>query len=104
MFFSVSPMPIKRHSHGCGLVHDPGRGPEVVVAGGYSVGYSDTVDIYTVNTDTWRAGRIILKARQKYLSSLTSCFQLTIYQKPYMGLLRSLTKIPSYSSGAKILA
>ena len=43
--------------HSCGLVTDPVRGPEIVVAGGtYYEAYLDDVDIYTVDTDIWREG------------------------------------------------
>ena len=36
---------------------NPDLGPEIIVAGGYGDGdHLDSVDIYTVNTDTWRAG------------------------------------------------
>ena len=48
-------MPNPRDSHSCGLILHPDNGPEIVVAGGF---YVDTVDIYTVNTDSWRAGNI----------------------------------------------
>ena len=49
-------MPRNRYDHSCGLVIHPELGPELVVAGGYSYGYSDTVDIYTVDADSWREG------------------------------------------------
>ena len=43
--------------HSCGLVQDPLRGPEVIVVGGeYYEMYLDDVDIYSVDTDTWREG------------------------------------------------
>ena len=58
LVFSMTPMPRARYDHSCGLVAHPQLGPEVVVAGGYSLGYSDTVDIYTVNTDSWRQGKL----------------------------------------------
>ena len=51
-------MPRNRWAHSCGLVIDPERGPEIVVAGGIPEDAKDTVDIYTVNTDTWRAGNL----------------------------------------------
>ena len=35
----------------------PESGPEVIVMGGTSGGaFSDTVDIYTINTNSWREG------------------------------------------------
>ena len=55
-------MPRKRTGHSCGLVIDPISGPEIIVMGGYhgaSGGYIDSVDIYTVNTDSWRQGNMI---------------------------------------------
>ena len=57
--FSMTAMPRDRESHSCGLVVDPVLGPEIVVMGGvnYSGGL-DTVDIYTVNTDSWRKGNM----------------------------------------------
>ena len=58
----MAAMPRDRYSHSCGLVADPIRGPEIIVMGGYSGGgsddYLDTVDIYTVNTDSWREGNM----------------------------------------------
>ena len=55
----MSAMPRDRFAHSCGLVVDPARGPEIIVMGGYySDGISDTVDIYTVNTDSWREGNM----------------------------------------------
>lgn len=30
---SMAQMPVDRHDHSCGLVVDPSRGPEIVVAG-----------------------------------------------------------------------
>lgn len=58
--FSMVQMPRSRQDHSCGLVIDPERGPEIVVAGGFDYPESelDTVDIYTVSTDTWREGNI----------------------------------------------
>ena len=44
-------MPTARKDHMCGVV----QGPQVVVAGGFDTGTS--VDIYTVDTDSWRAGK-----------------------------------------------
>ena len=54
-------MPVGRGrvGHSCGLVVDPDRGPEIIVMGGNSPGLSDTVDIYTVNTNSWREGNMI---------------------------------------------
>ena len=51
-------MPRKRKRHSCGLIIDPEIGPEIVAAGGYDSELLDTVDIYTVNTDSWRQGNI----------------------------------------------
>ena len=58
LFFSMTPMPRGRESHSCGLVSNSEQGPEIVVAGGYYVGVLDTVDIYTINTDSWREGSL----------------------------------------------
>ena len=55
----MATMPRNRYGHSCGLVVDPVRGPEVIVMGGYSSDYLDTVDIYTVNSDSWREGNMI---------------------------------------------
>ena len=56
----MTDMPRPREDHSCGLITHPDNGPEIVVAGGSSTGDTgdtvDTVDIYTVNTDSWRAG------------------------------------------------
>ena len=55
----MAAMPRDREGHSCGLVVDPILGPQIIVMGGYSGGrYSDTVDIYTVNTDSWREGNM----------------------------------------------
>ena len=54
---SMAKMPTGRISPSCGLVIHPDLGPELVVAGGALSGeVFDTVDIYTVNTDSWREG------------------------------------------------
>ena len=55
----MAPMPFygsDRENHACGLVKDPERGPEVVIAGGTAVVFTDSVDIYSVDTDSWREG------------------------------------------------
>ena len=60
LFFSMKQMPRDRRDHSCGLIMDPENGPEIVVAGGQHLDISpmDTVDIYTVNTDSWREGNV----------------------------------------------
>ena len=55
----MAPMPTLREGHSCGLVQDPLNGPEVIVAGGSYMPY--TVDIYSIDTDSWREGNTILK-------------------------------------------
>ena len=41
--------------HSCGLI----AGPEIVVVGGMFLdNYLDDVDIYTVDSDSWREGRL----------------------------------------------
>ena len=60
MFFRMASMPRKREGHSCGLVTNSVQGPEIVAAGGYNGGYLDTVDIYTVYTESWREGDIKL--------------------------------------------
>ena len=55
-FASMSPMPVERWGHFCGLVSTE-QGPEVIVSGGYSYpDFVDSVHIYNVDTDTWREG------------------------------------------------
>ena len=54
----MTDMPIPRENPSCGLIMHPDNGPEIVVAGGYNAGTLDTVDIYTVDTDSWRTGNI----------------------------------------------
>lgn len=49
----MTPMPNGRNGHSCGLIKNPEQGPQIVVAGGY---VDDSVDIYTVNTDSWTEG------------------------------------------------
>ena len=53
-------MPTSRYGHSCGLV-TIAAGPEVIVAGGLTDGvpgstYSDSVEIYSVDADSWREG------------------------------------------------
>ena len=57
----MTDMPRPRDDHSCGLITHPDNGPEIVVAGGEEIfvaGIGDTVDIYTINTDSWRAGNL----------------------------------------------
>ena len=57
--FSKAAMPTNRQNHMCGLVKDLEGNPEIVVAGGYfNDNYLSSVDIYIVNTDSWRGGNI----------------------------------------------
>ena len=90
MFFSVSPMPVRRHSHGCGLVNNPNQGPEIIVAGGYQygayrTGYSDTADIYTINTDTWRGGKSNLNLENVLVLILCMLFSANNLPKAIYG-------------------
>ena len=44
--------------HSCGLI----AGPEIVVVGGMFLdNYLDDVDIYTVDSDSWREGRLSIE-------------------------------------------
>ena len=54
--YSMEPMPRSRSYHSCGLVTDFIEGPEVIVAGGYVSDYLDSVDIYSIDADSWREG------------------------------------------------
>ena len=56
----MTDMPNPRIEHSCGLVLHPENGYEIVVAGGFSSGSvsDDSVDIYTVDTDSWRSGNV----------------------------------------------
>ena len=57
----MTDMPNPRSEHSCGLVLHPENGYEIVVAGGIpsNTGISDdSVDIYTVDTDSWRSGNV----------------------------------------------
>ena len=58
-------MPRARNSHRCGLVVNAERGPEIVAVGGTGAS-SDTVDIYTVDTYTWREGNSNLSPFWKF--------------------------------------
>ena len=75
-------MPRARYDHSCGLVSHPQHGPEVVVAGGYSLGYSDTVDIYTVDTDSWRQGKVNIIDLQIYVT--TYSYKVTHHLDSYV--------------------
>ena len=56
---SMTPMPTSREGHSCGLVANLTQGPEVIVAGGESgEDYTDGVDIYSVDADSWRPGNL----------------------------------------------
>ena len=52
----------RRCEHSCGLVMHPDNGPEIVVAGGYNGRSLSIVDIYTVDTDSWRKGNVKIMA------------------------------------------
>ena len=64
----MAPMLVDRHDHSCGLVNNPLQGPEIIVAGGEGskgegivgggIGFYSRVDIYSINTDLWREGKI----------------------------------------------
>ena len=57
----MTDMPNPRSEHSCGLVLHPENGYEIVVAGGMLGAGSfpdDSVDIYTVDTDSWRSGNV----------------------------------------------
>ena len=57
----MTSMPNPRAFHSCGLVANSEQGPEIVVAGGYDDGfYLDTVDIYVLDTNSWREGNLRL--------------------------------------------
>ena len=58
----MTSMPTGRYYHSCGLITKLDQGPEIVVAGGFDVGYgyTDTVDIYTIVTDSWREGDLTI--------------------------------------------
>ena len=43
------------------LVVNPVLGPEIIVMGGFTSPARDNVDIYTVNTDSWREGNMTQK-------------------------------------------
>ena len=77
----MSPMPVERWGHFCGLVSTE-QGPEVVVSGGYSYpDFVDSVHIYNVDTDTWREGN---KTKAIWFQSCSSCFddfQPTLFPK-----------------------
>ena len=76
----MAPMPTSRYDHSCGLVTHPELGHELVVAGGYSFRYSDTVDIYTVNADSWREGRVQLNHLELESYNLTCELQQIVCQ------------------------
>ena len=72
----MTAMPRERQHHSCGLVTNPEQGPEIVVAGGYGYGvdgYLDTVDIYTINTDSWREGNLKPTPSHETRKSNTNC-------------------------------
>ena len=68
---SMAAMPRGRAVHSCGLVTDPVHGPEVIVAGGYRD--PDTVDIYSINTDSWREGNISKESNFKFWKYCKKC-------------------------------
>ena len=50
----MAPVPRPHWNHMCGLI----EGPQIVVAGSLEGEAGSAVDIYTVDTDSWRAGYI----------------------------------------------
>ena len=77
----MTPMPTSRYGHSCGLI----TGPAIVAAGGRDSGlsYLDSVDIYSVDTDSWREGNV--NQNQKLGSQCMSnlfAFQPILYQNP----------------------
>ena len=54
----MAALPRDRYRHSCGLVVNPVLGPEIIVMGGFTSPARDNVDIYTVNTDSWREGNM----------------------------------------------
>jgi len=59
LWSSMTDMPSPRNEHSCGLVLHPENGAEIVVAGGFSTPSetNESVDIYTVSTDSWRSAQ-----------------------------------------------
>ena len=56
-FFSLNDMYYSRYIHGCGTISaQDGSGNKEVVAAGDNGGGSDTVEIYSIDNDSWRAG------------------------------------------------
>ena len=75
----MSPMPVERWGHFCGLVNSE-QGPEVVVSGGYSYpDFVDSVHIYNVDTDTWREGNKIKAIWFQKLCTTFNDFQPTLF-------------------------
>ena len=75
----MTPMPTSRNGHSCGLI----TGPAIVAAGGYYGSYLDSVEIYSVDTDSWREGNV--NQNQKLGSQCMSnlfAFQPILYQNP----------------------
>ena len=59
----MAPMPKPRFGHSCGLVQNPANGPEVIVAGDNNL---NSVDIYEINADSWRAGNSTILNKQTF--------------------------------------
>ena len=76
----MTPMPTSRYGHSCGLI----TGPAIVAAGGLDYGsYLDSVEIYSVDTDSWREGNV--NQNQKLGNQCMShffAFQPILYQNP----------------------
>ena len=103
-------MPRKRKRHSCGLIIDPEIGPEIVAAGGYDSEESevlDTVDIYTVNTDSWRQGNINQYEENQMISMHANALQPIPFQqrsmKPPLSLIMATASSSSEERGMQII-
>ena len=58
----------------CGLVTNPVQGPEVIVAGGYGNGdgYTDIVDIFSIDANSWRKGKVHVKVNTNFENNAAS--------------------------------
>ena len=81
----VADMPTGRYTLMCGLIHNGGN-REVVASGGFYFQYFNTVEIYSVEDNSWRTGKFFkpIDLSQAPLNPTQNC-QPTHFRKTFMG-------------------
>ena len=67
----VPSMNMGRYRHSCGIIDSyGGSGKDIIVAGGYP--YRQSVEIFSLDTETWRKGILVHVATSEFLTKLVS--------------------------------